>query len=113
MIRAMMTAMILTCLGCGGGGSTAPTSPTPLATGTFGVRIADRCGGPPWFVSTVEIRIDGSLAGTAIPGGPAIVRQVPLGEHVVSGRSNTGLTWEGRSFLTATAPDSIRLFACA
>ena len=69
-------------------------------------------------VASVRVTIDGSIAGTAEPGGGDVTKVLPVGNHVISGVATmrpAGLSafrWEGTVVTTAASPDSIRVFAC-
>jgi len=97
---------------CGGSSPSAPSTPT----GTVGARIDSLCSSV--GVASVRVTIDGSVAGTAEPGGGDVTKVLPVGHHVISGVATmrpAGLStfrWEGTVVTTAASPDSIRIFAC-
>ena len=92
-------------------GSKSPTVPATV-TGTIGARVDSTCSGLKFLVTTVTVTIDGVVAGTAGPGG-AVTKVVPVGNHVISGRSDNGITWGGETQVTTAAnPDRVLLFAC-
>jgi hypothetical protein len=108
MQRALLVAIALLAA-CG---SNSPTAPPPTPTGTIGARIDSACSQLRFGVTTVTVTIDGTVAGTASPGG-AVTRVVPVGSHTISGRSQNGITWGGETTVTTAAnPDAIKLFAC-
>ncbi len=98
----------MTLMGCGSKTPTAPATPT----GTVGARIDSTCSGIKFLVTTVTVTIDGTVAGTAGPGG-AVTKVVPVGNHIISGRADNGITWGGDTQVTtAASPDRVLLFAC-
>ena len=68
-------------------------------------------------VQSVEVTIDGVVAGTA-PLGGAVTKVAPVGTHTITGRAAMRPGWIGKSWnsgsvvTTAANPDDIRTFTC-
>ncbi len=107
----MKAAMLFTALVCLGCGAQSPTQPH-MPTGTVGATIDRDCALPRWGVTSVQVSIDGTVAGSAGPGG-SVTKVLPVGPHVVTGRSQNNIAWGGDTVVTTQAsPDSIRSFVC-
>lgn len=108
LLRILIVMALVAIVGCGSKSPTQPSTPT----GTVGARIDSDCAGPKFGVTTVTVTVDGVVIGTAGPGGAA-TKVLPVGSHVISGRSQNGIAWGGDTWVTtASAPDRITLFAC-
>lgn len=102
--------LLLLCVSaCGSKGSpTAPSTPT----GTVGATIDSACASARHGVTSVTVSVDGQVIGTAAPGGSA-TKVLPVGAHVITGRSQNNITWGGDTWVTTAAnPDRISFFVC-
>lgn len=108
-MRFALFALVLGLSACGSNSSpAAPSTPT----GTVGATVDANCASNRYGVTTVTVSVDGAAIGTAPPGGSA-TKVFPVGAHVITGRSQNGVTWGGDTWVTTVAsPDRISFFAC-
>lgn len=102
--------IVLACLvsACG---SKSPTTPS-VPTGTVGATIDSACSQPKFGVTSVTVSVDGQVIGTAAPG-QAATKLLPIGAHVITGRSQNGISWGGNTWVTTAAnPDRVEFFVC-
>lgn len=109
MRRLPLLALALCLSACGSNSSpAAPSTPT----GTVGATIDAECASNRYGVTSVTVSVDGAAIGTAPPGGSA-TKVLPVGAHVITGRSQNGISWGGDTWVTTAAnPDRISFFVC-
>lgn len=108
MPRHAVIALCLLLTACGSKSPTAPADPT----GTVGATVDASCSGGKFGVTSVTVTVDGAVIGTASPGGAA-TKVFTVGPHIITGRSQNGITWGGDTWVTTAAkPDRIEFFAC-
>lgn len=107
-MRAVLIVLTVLVSACGSKSPSAPSTPT----GTVGATIDSACSQTRFGVTSVTVTIDGVVAGTAGPGGQ-VTKVLPVGPHVITGRSQNGITWGGDTWVTTAAnPDRITFFVC-
>lgn len=107
-IGAVLSVVVLVLSACGSNSS--PTAPT--VTGSVGARIDSTCTRSGFNVTSVTVFVDGVEIGSTAPGG-VVTRQLPVGSHTVTGRSQNGINWGGTPWTTTAAePNRIEFFIC-